>query len=130
MSSALPPISQSLVPANVRAEGSKAVNLYETALNFEGMLDQQLTQSLTSTLDPSSSGDDSDDGSDDSSSSPDAATSLMLQMLPQELSQALVSDGGLGLAPQLYQALGGTTASPAATAKAADTAAAGGTGKA
>ena len=32
----------------------------------------------------------------------------MMQMLPQELSQALVGSGGLGLAPQLYQALGGT----------------------
>jgi Rod binding domain-containing protein len=115
MSSALPPISQSLIPANVRAEGAKADNLYETALSFEGMLDQQLTQALTDTLDPSASGDDSGgDSSDDSSdgSTPDAATSLMLQMLPQELSQALVSQGGLGLAPQLYQALGGTTAPP------------------
>lgn len=109
MSSALPPISQALIPANVRAEGTKADNLYETALSFEGMLDQQLTQSLTDTLDPSASGDDTDDDSSDGST-PDAATSLMLQMLPQELSQALVSQGGLGLAPQLYQALGGTTA--------------------
>jgi hypothetical protein len=29
-------------------------------------------------------------------------------MLPQALSSALEGSGGLGLAPQLYQALGGT----------------------
>ena len=47
MSSALPPIDQSLIPAGIRAQGPKAVELYDTALNFEGVLDQQLTQSLT-----------------------------------------------------------------------------------
>lgn len=119
MSSVIPPIDQALIPANVRAEGAKAEQLYDTALSFEGVLDQQLTQSLTDTLDPSSSdgGDDSDDDSSDGSS-PDAATSLMMQMLPQQLSQALVSNGGLGLASQLYQALGGTTAPPVETAPA------------
>jgi Rod binding domain-containing protein len=115
VSTALPPIDQSAIPAGVRAQGPKAVALYDTALNFEGVLDQQLTQSLTNTLDPTDSGDDSgddsDDGSDDSST-PDAATSLMMQMLPQELSQSLISSGGLGLAPQLYQELGGTMAAP------------------
>jgi Rod binding domain-containing protein len=107
MSAGLPPIDQSLIPAGVRAEGQKPVSLYETALSFEGMLDQQLTQSLTDTLQQSGSDDDSDDGS-----STDAGTSLMLQMLPQALSQQLESAGGLGLAPQLYQALGGKTAEP------------------
>jgi Rod binding domain-containing protein len=117
MSSVLPPIPESSIPAGVRAEGPKAVQLYDTALSFEGVLDQQITQSLANTLAPSD--DSSDDGSDDSSddgSSPDAATSLMMQMLPQELSQALIGAGGLGLAPQLYQELGGTMApTPPAT---------------
>lgn len=114
MSTALPPIDQSAIPAGVRAQGPKAVALYDTALNFEGVLDQQLTQSLTNTLDPTDSGDDSDDSDDgsDDGSTPDAATSLMMQMLPQELSQSLISSGGLGLAPQLYQELGGTLAAP------------------
>lgn len=113
MSSALPPIDPSAIPAGVREQGPKAVQLYDTALDFEGVLDQQLTQSLTNTLDPSDSADDSDD-SDDSGdgTSTDAATSLMMQMLPQELSQSLISSGGLGLAPQLYQELGGTMAPP------------------
>jgi Rod binding domain-containing protein len=106
MSQSLPPIDLSLVPAAVRKAGDGEVTKYESALSFEGMLDQQLAKSLTSTLQGSS-----DDGSDDSSddgSSTDAATSLTLQMLPQALSQGIVADGGLGLAGQLYTALGGT----------------------
>jgi Rod binding domain-containing protein len=66
------------------------------------MLDEQLAQSLTSTLQGAG-----DDGSGDGSST-DAATSLTLQMLPQALSQGIVAAGGLGLAGQLYTALGGT----------------------
>ena len=100
-SSGLPPIDESLVPQSVRSAGTKAVSLYEAALSFESVLDQQLTQSLTDTLQPAS--DDSGDDSDGSSS--DASTSMMLQMLPQALSQSLAADGGLGLAPQLYQSL-------------------------
>jgi Rod binding domain-containing protein len=114
MSNALPPINEALIPASVRDQGSKAVSLYDTALNFEGLLDEQLTQQLTQTLDPSDSGD-SSDGSSDSSSQPDPASSLLMQMLPSELSQALVSDGGVGLAPELYQALGGTMSAPKST---------------
>ncbi len=104
MSEGLPPIDQTLIPAGVRAGGTKSVELYEAALSFESMLTQQLTQSLTDTLAPTS--DDSSDSGDGSSS--DAGTSLTLSMLPQALSQDLESAGGLGLAPQLYEALGGT----------------------
>jgi Rod binding domain-containing protein len=113
VSSALPPIDQSLIPEGVRAGGTKSVQLYESALSFEGMLTQQLTQSLTDTLQPSSD-DSSDDssGDDDPGASSDAGTSLTLSMLPQALSSALEGSGGLGLAPQLYAALGGTMTGP------------------
>jgi len=89
----LPPIDQSLLPGDVRAGGTKSVQLYETALAFESVLDQQLTQALTDTMKPV-------DGSD-----ADAATSMTLQLLPQALSQQLASAGGLGLAPALYRSL-------------------------
>jgi Rod binding domain-containing protein len=114
--SALPPIDQALVPAAVRKAGPAAVKTYDTALSFEGVLDQQLAQSLTDTLQGSDASDDSssDDGSDDSSST-DPATSLTMQMLPQALSQGLISSGGIGLANQLYQALGGPTGTSAPT---------------
>jgi Rod binding domain-containing protein len=101
MSQSLPPIDLSLVPPSVRKAGDGEVKKYQAALSFEGMLDEQLAQSLTSTLQGSS-----DDGSGDSTT--DAATSLTLQLLPQALSQGIVADGGLGLAGQLYTALGGT----------------------
>jgi Rod binding domain-containing protein len=100
MSQALPPIDRSLIPASVRKAGDGEVKRYEAALSFEGMLDEQLAQSLTSTLQGST------DGSGDGSA--DAATSLTLQLLPQALSRGIVADGGLGLAGQLYTALGGT----------------------
>lgn len=120
MSDGLPPIDQSLIPAAVRNAGPASVKTYQTALSFEGMLDEQLAQALTQTL----QGSDSSDSSDADGSSPDAATSLTLQLLPQSLSQGLVSAGGIGLAGQLYQALGGTipTGSAAATNSAAGSA--------
>jgi Rod binding domain-containing protein len=104
MSQSLPPIDLSLVPAAVRKAGDGEVKKYEAALSFEGMLDEQLAQSLTSTL-QGAAGDTGDDSGDGSTS---AATSLTLQMLPQALSQGIVADGGLGLAGQLYTAIGGT----------------------
>lgn len=112
MSDGLPPIDQSLIPAAVRNAGAASVKTYRTALSFEGMLDEQLAQALTDTL----QGTDSSDSSGDDGSSPDAATSLTLQLLPQSLSQGLVSAGGIGLAGQLYQALGGTVPTGSATA--------------
>jgi Rod binding domain-containing protein len=100
----LPPIDQSLLPASVRAGGAKSEQLYDQALSFESMLDQQLTQSLADSLQPP---DDSDDGDDDSDSGGDAVTSTITQMLPQALSQGLMADGGLGLASQIYDSIAG-----------------------
>jgi Rod binding domain-containing protein len=106
MSHGLPPIDLSVVPAGVRAQGATAVQTYQAALSFEGVLDEQLTQALAQSLQAAA------DAGDDSSSS-DPSMSMTLQMLPQTLAQSLVSNGGLGLAPQLYTALGGTLAAPA-----------------
>jgi Rod binding domain-containing protein len=109
MSAGLPPISPSAVPAGVRAQGTAAVQKYEAALSFEGVLDEQLTQALAQSLqDAAAAGDDSGDGSGSS----DPSMSMTIQMLPQTLAQSLVGNGGLGLAPQLYEALGGTLAAP------------------
>lgn len=117
MSDGLPPIELSAVPAGVRAQGTTAVQKYQAALSFEGVLDQQLTQALAQSLqDAADAGDDSGDGS----SSSDPGLSMTLQMLPQTLAQSLVANGGLGLAPQLYTALGGTLDAPANAAAATD----------
>jgi Rod binding domain-containing protein len=102
MSSGLPPIDASLLPADVRKAGPKAERAYQSALAFENVLIDQLTQSLGSTL-SSAAGDDS--GDDDSGG--DATSALTAQMIPDALSQSLTASGGLGLARQLYKELGG-----------------------
>lgn len=118
MSAGLPPIDTSLIPPAVRKAGAGAVSKYETALSFESMLDEQLAQSLTQTLqDTASAGDDGGDGSDGSS---DGSTALTLQMLPQSLAQGLVSAGGLGLANQLYTAMGGAASGASTAASGSD----------
>jgi Rod binding domain-containing protein len=94
MTTPIPPVDRSLLPADVRKAGPKAEQLYETALSFEGMLDEQLAQSITDTL-QSDSGDDSSDGT----------TDVALQSLPTAFSQGLLADGGLGIARQLYDSL-------------------------
>lgn len=113
MADALPPIDSALIPASVRNAGPQAQKLYTAALSFEQQLTQQLAQSLTSTLQDPSTGTDGSDGSDDSSGA-DSSTSMLQQMLPDALAQGMTQAGGLGLAQQLYEALGGTTAGSSA----------------
>jgi Rod binding domain-containing protein len=103
----LPPIDAALLPADVRRAGPKAEQAYETALSFESVLTDQLTQSLTSALAGSGSGTDGSGDDDPGDDSTDAATELTSQMLPDALTQSLTAAGGLGLARQLYDALGG-----------------------
>ena len=82
--------------------GSKAQGIYQTALAFESLLIQQLTQSLGSALGSA--------GSDDAPTE-DAASALTAQMIPDALTQSLTASGGIGLARQLYEELGGPSAS-------------------
>jgi Rod binding domain-containing protein len=103
----LPPLDSALLPVDVRKAGPKAEQTYETALSFESVLTEQLTQSLTSTLTGSSTGSDGSDNDGSDGGSTDAATELTTQMLPDALTQSLTAAGGLGLARQLYTALGG-----------------------
>jgi Rod binding domain-containing protein len=115
MADALPPIDSALLPASVRNAGPQAQKLYSTALSFEQQLTQKLAESLTATLqDPSADTDDSDDPDGSSTSS---STSMVQQMLPDALAQGMTQAGGLGLANQLYEALGGSDAA-AGSAKA------------
>ena len=96
LTSSLPPVDQSQLPADVRAGGAKAEQLYQVAQEFESLLVDQLTTQLaqSSGLDGSSGG--SGDGTD---------TSPYATLLPGALTQAVTQNGGLGLADQLYQAM-------------------------
>jgi Rod binding domain-containing protein len=95
MSSALPPIDDRVLPADVR-DGSQADKTrYKTALNFERELVSQLTQQLSDTT--------GDGGDDDASAS--AVTKSYKQMLPGVLADSIMQSGGLGLARTIAENL-------------------------
>jgi Rod binding domain-containing protein len=107
--SALPPIDQSLLPAEVRNGTAKDKQTYQAALGFERTLMDELAKAMTATAQPDDSNTDpSDDGGDDSTSSldqQDASTSMYMQMLPDQLTDGLMQGGGLGLAQTFYDSM-------------------------
>jgi Rod binding domain-containing protein len=103
MTSALPPIDQAALPAEVRNGTKQDKKAYEAALGFERMLLGELTKTLADTAKPAGS-DDGDDSSDGGGSQ-DAASSMYMQMLPDQLADAVTSAGGLGLAQSFYQTI-------------------------
>jgi Rod binding domain-containing protein len=116
LSSALPPINPALEPADIRNGNAQAKQAYQEALGFEDILVQQLTQELSSTVSSPSdslgmddSGDDSGDDSDSDSSGgilgSDPSTSAFASMIPQALTQSIMSNGGLGIAQELVQSI-------------------------
>jgi len=99
MSTALPPIDQSLLPADVRNASTQTQQRYEAGLAFEQQLTAQLSQQLTDSLGATMS------------------DSPYAQLLPDALASAVTASGGLGLARQLAglgPEVSGTTAQTAA----------------
>jgi Rod binding domain-containing protein len=95
--SALPPIDNSLLPADVR-NGSKAdKDNYTAGLTFERQLVEQLTQIMADTTKAEGQGN-GDDGSS-------AATDSYKQMLPGVMADSIMSAGGLGLARTIADSL-------------------------
>jgi Rod binding domain-containing protein len=103
--SGLPPIDQSLLPAEVRNGTAKDKQTYAAALGFERTLMNELTKAMADTAKPIESDDSSDSGDDSSSSSQDSATSMYMDMLPDQLANGLVQNGGLGLAKTFYDSM-------------------------
>ena len=107
--SALPPIDQSLMPAEVRNGSAKDKQTYAAALSFEKTLMNQMAQAMTATAQPDDSNSDpSDDGGDDSTSTldqQDASTQMYMQMLPDQLTDGLMQGGGLGIAKTFYDSM-------------------------
>ena len=103
MTSALPPVDQATLPAEVRNGTKQDKKAYEAALGFERMLLGELTKSLADTAKPAGS-DESDDGATDGGTQ-DAASSMYMQMLPDQLADAVTAAGGLGLAQSLYHTI-------------------------
>ena len=92
--SPIPPIDQSLLPAEVRNGSATDKKSYTAALGFERMLLGELTKAMAHTAKPA-----------DGDQSGDAATSTYMQMLPDQLADAVTSAGGLGLAKNLYETI-------------------------
>jgi Rod binding domain-containing protein len=110
--SSLPPIDAANEPADIRNGNATAQKAYQEALGFEDILVQQLTQELASTVtspgDDGSSGDGSGDSSSDSSGGilgSDPSTSAFASLIPNALTNSIISNGGLGIAGQLAQAI-------------------------
>jgi Rod binding domain-containing protein len=100
VTSALPPIDNSLLPADVRTGTTADKDRYKSALAFERQLVEQLTQSMADTTKAQAGSSDADDG--DGSS---AATDSYKQMLPGVMADSIMSAGGLGLAATIANGL-------------------------
>ena len=92
--SPIPPIDNSLLPAEVRNGSASDKKSYQAALGFERMLLGELTKQMAETAKPA-------DGEDDNQ---DSASSMYMQMLPDQLADAVTQNGGTGMARSLYDA--------------------------
>jgi Rod binding domain-containing protein len=100
--SALPPINEAALPAEVRNGSAKDKKNYQAALGFERVLLGELTKAMTETAKPAGGSDSGDSGQPQ-----DAASSMYLQMLPEQLADSVVSGGGIGLAQDIYRSMKG-----------------------
>jgi Rod binding domain-containing protein len=89
VSAALPPIDTALLPPDVRDGTPERRRQYDVARSFERQLVGELTKALAATAAPA----------DDAATS--AATKTYRDMLPGALADAVMAEGGLGLATQL-----------------------------
>ena len=96
--SALPPVDQALLPAEVRNGSAKDKKAYQAALGFERVLLAELTKAMAETAKPA-------DGGEEDGQPQDAASSFYMQMLPDQLADSIVSGGGIGLAQSLYRSI-------------------------
>jgi Rod binding domain-containing protein len=94
--SSMPAIDQALLPADVRNGGAERRKQYDAALSFERQLVGELTKALAATAKPA----------DEDSSS--AATRTYRDMLPGTMADAVMAEGGLGLAIEIDKAMNQT----------------------
>jgi Rod binding domain-containing protein len=96
MAAGLPPIDNALLPADVRNGTAERRQQYDVALSFERQLVGELTKALAATAAPA----------DDESTT--AATRTYRDMLPSTMADAIMAEGGLGLAAQLDKGITGS----------------------
>lgn len=110
----VPTLNVADIPANIRTGNAKAKEAYSEGLAFEDMFVNELTQQLAGTM-FGGDGSDGTDGSDDTdgSDASDGSGGGLLQgtasayssLIPQALSQSIMSGGGIGMAEQFAQEL-------------------------
>jgi Rod binding domain-containing protein len=93
MSAGLPPIDNAVLPADVRNGTKERRERYDAALSFESQLVGELTKQLAKTAEPADSSGES------------AAVAMYRDMLPGAMTDAIMAEGGLGLATQIDQAM-------------------------
>ena len=103
----IPPVDQSLLPADVRNGTAKDKQAYAAAVGFERMLVEQLTKPLAQ----SALGTGDDTGSDDGSPQ-DSGSSVYSDMISSSLADSVSQQGGLGLADSLYKSFGASSLRP------------------
>lgn len=101
--SALTPTEQAREPSWVRNGSSAVKQDYEVAGAFEEMLVDQ----LASTLNEAGGLGEESEGSQEEGAPSTGSGSALSSMLPQALSQGVLSGGGLGLAAQLTEQMQG-----------------------
>jgi hypothetical protein len=119
----LPVVNQALEPASVRNGSPATQKAYAAALDFEDMLVQQLSQSLTQAGGAGEGGGEggaegeSSEGAEGASTlgGGGAANGELSSLLPQALTEGVMSQGGLGLARQLMPGLAPSTSSKVAS---------------
>jgi Rod binding domain-containing protein len=94
--SPLPPIDQATLPAAIRDGSKQDKQSYQAALGFERMLLGELTKALAETAKPVEG---------DDAKPKDAASSMYMQMLPDQLADSVIANGGLGLAQGFYDSV-------------------------
>lgn len=98
----IPPVDQSLLPADVRNGSDKQKQAYAAAVGFERMLVEQLTKPLAQSA--LGGGDDSETA--DGGSGSDSGSSVYSDMISSSLADSVSQQGGLGLADSLYRSFG------------------------
>jgi Rod binding domain-containing protein len=90
---AIPAIDSAFLPKDVREGTPERRKQYDAALSFERQLVGELTKALAATAAPA----------DDSTTT--AATKMYRDMMPSTMADAVMAEGGLGLATQLDKAM-------------------------
>ena len=99
----IPPVDQSLLPADVRNGTDKQKQAYTAAVGFERMLLEQLTKPLAQ------SAISADTDSEDGESGQDSGSSVYSDMISSSLADSVSQQGGLGLADSLYRSFGASS---------------------